>query len=64
MATPGFKCTEESKTHVPEDMRQELEQLASACGFTFGEALRDLIYVARRGVTWGEHEANPKGDTE
>lgn len=57
MAT-SFKCTEEAKTHVPEDMRLELEADAHAAGCTFGEALRDLIYLAKKGMTYGEHVAN------
>ncbi len=57
MAT-SFKCTEEAKTHLPEDMRQELERDASNAGCTFSEALRDLIYLTKKGVTYGEHVAN------
>jgi len=58
MMATGYKCTEEAKTHIPEDMRAELEALANAGGYTFGEMLRDLIYLARKGVTYGEHVAN------
>jgi len=58
MATVYFKCTEEAKTHVPEDMRLELEADARDAGCTFDEALRDLIYLAKKGVTYGEHVAN------
>lgn len=54
----SFKCTEEAKTHLPEDMRQELERDASAAGCTFSEALRDIIYLTKKGVTYGEHVAN------
>lgn len=54
----SFKCTEEAKTHLPEDMRVELEQDAHAAGCTFSEALRDLIYLTKKGVTYGEHVAN------
>ena len=54
----SFKCSEEAKTHIPDDMRQELEQVAHEAGCTFAEALRDLIYLARRGETFGEHVAN------
>ncbi len=54
----NFKCTEEVKTHVPQEMRIELESDAHNAGCTFGEMLRDLIYLAKRGVTFGEHVAN------
>lgn len=58
MMATSFKCTEEAKTHLPEDMRVELEQDAHAAGCTFSEALRDLIYLTKKGVTYGEHVAN------
>ena len=57
MAT-SFKCTDEAKTHIPEDMRIELEAVAHELGCSFSEMLRDYIYMARRGETFGEHVAN------
>lgn len=57
MAT-SFKCTDEAKTHIPYDMRLELEGVAHELGCTFGEMLRDYIYLVRRGETFGEHVAN------
>lgn len=57
MAT-SFKCTDEAKTHIPYDMKEELRAAAHEAGCEFSELLRDLIYLARRGVTFGEHVAN------
>ena len=57
MAT-SMKCTEEAKTHLPEDMRHELDCDAHSAGCTLSELLRDLIYLAKRGMTYGEHVAN------
>ena len=57
MAT-SFKCTDEAKTHIPEDMRLELEGVAHELGCSFAEMLRDYIYMVRRGETFGEHVAN------
>lgn len=54
----SFKCTEEAKTHIPEEMRLELEAVAHELGCSFAEMLRDYIYLARRGETFGEHVAN------
>lgn len=39
-------------------MREELERDASAAGCTFAELLRDMIYLTKKGVTYGEHVAN------
>lgn len=54
----SFKCTEEAKTHIPEDMRICLEQDAHAAGCTFAEYLRDMIYISKTGMTFGEHVAD------
>lgn len=54
----SFKCSDEAKTHIPEDMRIELEGVAHELGCSFSEMLRDYIYLARRGETFGEHVAN------
>jgi hypothetical protein len=57
MAT-SFKCTDEAKTHIPEDMKERLRQKARQAGCDFSEYLRDLIYMAEEGLTFGEHVAN------
>lgn len=54
----SFKCLAEAKTHIPEDMRLELMGVAHMLGCTLGEVLRDIIYINRRGETFGEHVAN------
>ena len=53
-----FKCNTEAKTHVPEDMKERLRQKAHEAGCDFSEYLRDVIYMAEFGLTFGEHVAN------
>ena len=57
MAT-SFKCTDEAKTHIPYDMKERLRHKAHEAGCDFSEYLRDLIYMAEHGLTFGEHVAN------
>ena len=57
MAT-SHKCSEEAKTSIPYEMKEELKAAAHEAGCDFAELLRDIIYMARKGATFGEHVAN------
>ena len=39
-------------------MHEEMKDAAIAAGCTDAEFLRDMIYMMRRGMTYGEHVAN------
>ena len=58
MAVRPPKCCFPAKTDVPYEMREELDAAAIEAGCTDAELLRDIIYLARRGMTYGEHVAN------
>ena len=57
MAT-SHKLSEEARTTVPYEMKEELKAMAHEAGCDFSDVLRDIIYMARRGMTFGEHVAN------
>lgn len=59
MAT-SHKCTEPAKTTLPSYMKEELEEIARKAGCDFSDVLRDIVYLARRSVTFGEHVANDR----
>ena len=54
----SHKCSEEAKTSIPYDMKEELKAEAHEAGCDFAEYLRDMIYMWRKGMTFGEHVAN------
>ena len=39
-------------------MKEELKADADRAGCDFAEYLRDIIYMAKKGMTYGEHIAN------
>ena len=57
MAT-SHKCSEEARTTLPYEMKEELKAVAIESGCDFSDVLRDIVYLYRRGVTFGEHVAN------
>lgn len=64
VSNPLGKCTEEIKTHVPEDMKEKFSALAVLNGQTSSEYLRDVIaahlygqfHVVSMRVTGGKGE--------
>ena len=60
--TKSFKCTEDIKTTVTEDIHLEFSRLACEAGCSMAEATRDLICLRLYGITFGEHVANHRRD--
>jgi len=56
--TKSFKCTEDVKTTLTEELHGKFLHLAHDAGCSSAEALRDMVCMVIEGCTFGEHVAN------